>query len=48
MTVVAVLMTSCHVSEKRKIGPETSHKAISATAATNAAGPQGGAPPMSA
>ena len=36
--VVAVLITSCHVVPKPKSGPVTSHRRMSATAATKAAG----------
>src|SRR5262245_6281051 len=34
--VVPVLMTSCHVSEKWKIGPVTAHARMTATATANA------------
>src|SRR5712691_5949885 len=34
--VVPVLMTSCHVSENPKIGPERSHRTITAAAIANA------------
>ena len=33
--VVPVLMTSCHVSDQPKSGPETAHKITTATASTN-------------
>jgi len=36
--VVAVLMTSCHVVEKRRAGPRIAQTAIVATAAANAHG----------
>jgi hypothetical protein len=36
--VVAVLITSCHVSLKPKMGPVTIHASISITAETNTIG----------
>ena len=36
--VVLVLMTSCHVSEKLKIGPVTAHTTMTKAATTNAMG----------
>src|SRR4051812_39142736 len=38
MTVVAVLITSCHVSDKPKIGPLINHKITLAHATKNAHG----------